>query len=344
MSQILTQQARTMMQQYAQNLAKSCGIQNVAELFNVSPAVETKLRAGIIEAADFLKTIHVAAVEQIEGQVVAVGVSGIHTGRKAGGRFVKTVGVGGHKYKLTETDSCAAITWEILCQWANQGDRNEFMKLISEFSNQMFALDIIRVGWNGVSAEETTDPIKNPLGQDVNVGWQQFVKEKAPSQIMDTEIYFDPAGGGDYKTLDSFASNIINTLIDPVFRNDPRLTVFVGSGLVSAAQYSLYNEANTPTEHLAAQRLSKDIAGRPAYTPPFFPENGLVITIPKNLQVLTQRGTSQSKAKHEDERKAFEKTYWRQEGYAVGELKAYAGVNAAKVVIGSKPPASTATE
>ncbi len=91
-------------------------------------------------------------------------MSGLHTGRKKGGRFNKGVGVGGHKYKLTETDSCASITWELLCQWANQGDRNQFMKLVTEFSSQMFALDMIRVGWNGVEAAETTDPDAHPLG------------------------------------------------------------------------------------------------------------------------------------------------------------------------------------
>lgn len=336
MSQILTTEARSMLDHYASALARSCGVNNTTELFNVSPAVETKLRQGLLESAEFLKMIHVAPVEQIEGQVVNVGVSGLHTGRKKGGRFNKGVGVAGHKYHLVETDSCASITWELLCQWANQGDRNQFMKLVTEFSNQMFALDMIRVGWNGTSAAETSDPVANPLGEDVNIGWHQFVKEKAPSQILDADIYFDSTNG-DYKTLDSMASDIINNFIHPLFRNDPRLTVFVGSGLVSAAQYRLYDQADKPSEHVAVQRIAKDIAGRKAYTPPFFPENGMVITIPKNLQILTQRGTAQSKAKHEEDRKAFEKSYWRMEGYAVGELQAYAGVNAAKVHIEPKP-------
>lgn len=56
----------------------------------------------------------------------------------------------------------------MLCQWANQGGRDQFMKHLTEFSNQMFALDIMRIGWNGVSAEADTDPSANPLGQDVN--------------------------------------------------------------------------------------------------------------------------------------------------------------------------------
>ncbi|AGB11020.1 TPA: phage major capsid protein, P2 family [Vibrio parahaemolyticus] len=335
MSQILTQSAREYMDHFAAQLAKSYGVSTVQELFNVSPQLETQLRAAIVESAAFLQTITVTTVDQIEGQVVDVGVSGLYTGRKSGGRFTKQVGVGGHKYKLAETDSCAAITWAMLCQWANQGGPGKFMKLLTEFSNQMFALDIMRVGWNGVSAEANTDPDTNPLGQDVNEGWYHYVKNRKASQIVDTDVYFD--NEGDYKTLDAMASDIINNQIHPMFRNDPRLTVYVGSGLISAAQYKLYDKADTPTEQIAAQKLDKSIAGRPAYVPPFFPENGMLVTIPANLQVLTQHGTAQRKAKHEGDRKQFENSYWRMEGYAVGVLEAFAAYNPDKIHLAPKP-------
>lgn len=66
MSQILTQSAREYMDNFAQQLAKSYGVSNVAELFNVSPQLETKLRAAITESAEFLKMITVTTVDQIE--------------------------------------------------------------------------------------------------------------------------------------------------------------------------------------------------------------------------------------------------------------------------------------
>ncbi|EGQ9177729.1 phage major capsid protein, P2 family [Vibrio alginolyticus] len=335
MSQILTQSARENMDHFAQQLAKSYGVTSVEQLFNVSPQLETKLRAAISESAEFLKMITVTTVDQIEGQVVDVGVSGLYTGRKAGGRFQKQIGVGGHKFKLAETDSCAAITWAMLCQWANQGGRDLFMKLVSQFSNQMYALDIMRIGWNGVSAAATTDPEANPLGQDVNEGWYHFVKNRKADQIVEVDVYFD--ANGDYKTLDAMASDIINNQIHPMYRNDPRLTVFVGSGLIAAAQYKLYDAADKPSEQIAAQKVDKTIAGRPAYVPPFMPDNAMVVTIPANLQVLTQHGTAQRKAKHEEDRKQYENSYWRMEGYAVGVLEAFAAYNPEKVHIGPKP-------
>lgn len=337
MSQILTTAAREQMDHFAQQLAQSYGVSNVSELFNVSPQLETRLRAAIAESAAFLGMITVTTVDQIEGQVVDVGVSGLYTGRKSDGRFSKKVGVGGHKYKLAETDSCAAITWAMLCQWANQGGRDKFMKLVTEFSNKMFALDIMRIGWNGKNVAANTDPATNQLGEDVNVGWYQYVLNEKPAQIVDVDVYFDDAG--DYKTLDAMASDIINNQIHPMFRNDPRLTVFVGSGLVGAGQYKLYDKADTPTEQIAAQKLDKSIAGRPAYVPPFIPDNAMVVTIPANLQVLTQHGTSQRKAKHESDKKQFENAYWRMEGYAVGVLEAFAAYNPEKVHIGPKPQA-----
>ncbi len=97
---------------------------------------------------------------------------------------------------------------------------------------------MLRVGWNGVKAADTTDPEKNPLGEDVNKGWHQLAREwNEGSQIIKAEagkkIHFDPDGKGDYRTLDEMASDLINTTIDPLFRQDPRLVVLVGTDLVA---------------------------------------------------------------------------------------------------------------
>ena len=336
MSSVLTQSARESINNFFSQLQKSYGVSRVGEFFNVSPAMETKLQAAIVEYADFLKMINMSLVEQIQGQVVDVGVNGLYTGRKSGGRFSKEMGVAGHEYKLAETDSCAAATWDMLCQWSNQGDKNQFIKLLMSFVNQMFALDIMRIGWSGKSVAATTDDKTNPNGEDVNIGWQQYVIDNAKDQVVSTDIYFDEING-DFKTLDAMAQDLINTLIDPIFRNDPRLTVMVGQELIGAGQYNLYDKADTPSENIAAQRLDKTIAGRPAIIPPFMPAKGMCVTIPKNLQVLTQRGTQQRKSAHSDERKALENSWWRYEGYAVGVLKAYAAYDSEKVHIGEKP-------
>lgn len=343
MSQILTAQAAAMLKQYCSQLAKGYGIdpQSLKQQFSVVGPQETRLRQALLESADFLRMITLADVDQIKGQVVDVGIGSIHSGRKASGRFIKEVGVGGHNYELTETDSGALLSWATLAVWANAGNEGEFLRLVNQFINQTFALDMIRVGFNGTSAAATTNPTKNPLGQDVNKGWQQLVSEwNGGSQIIGSaqdKVYFDPAGKGDYNTLDAMASDLINSTIDPAFRNDPRLTVMVGADLVAAAQGRLYQQADKPTEQIAAQQLATSVAGRKAITPPFFPGKRMVVTIPSNLHLYTQRGTRQRSAAHSQDRKGFESQYWRMEGYAVGEYRAYASFDESGVEIAPTP-------
>ena len=133
------------------------------------------------------------------------------------------------------------------------------------------------------------------------------------------------------------ASDLINTTIDPLFRQDPRLVVLVGTDLIAAAQAKLYSEATKPSEQIAAQKLAESIAGRKAYIPPFFPGKRMVVTTLDNLHLYTQRGTRNRKAEDNQDRKCFDNQYWRMEGYALGEHLAYGGFEEDDIVIGSDP-------
>lgn len=344
MNQHLTPQAEQALQKYRSQLAKSYGIQvpDLEKQFSVTGPVETQLRQALLDSVEFLKLITCLDVDQVKGQVVQVGVSGLYTGRVQGGRFEASIGIAGNTYDLIETDSCAELEWATLCTWANAGKEGEFMRLVSDFGNRSFALDMLRIGFNGESIATTTDPETNPLGQDINKGWHQLAREwNGGSQIVTAapgdKIYFDPDGNGDYVTLDQMAADIIHTTIDPVFQTDPRLVVLVGTDLVAAAQAKLYSEAKTPTEQIAAQQLAKSIAGRKAYIPPSFPANRLVVTTLDNLHIYTQRGTRKREAKDSQDTKSFNNRYWRMEGYAIPEFKAYGGFEERDIVIGARP-------
>lgn len=344
MSQSKTPQAEKCLAHFSAELAKAYGVpvNTLAHQFSVSEPMEMVLRNAILESSAFLGLITYQDVDQLTGQVVQVGVSALHTGRKVDGRFRRKVGVGGHKYTLTETDSCVRLDWSTLCTWANSGNPGQFAQLVSDFTNKTFALDMLRVGFNGTHIATDSDPDQFPLGEDINIGWQQLAREwNGGSQVMSAapgdKIYFDPEGQGDYKTLDQMVSDLINSTINPLYRNDPTLVVLVGTDLVAAAQARLYGEAHTPTEQIAAQQLAKTIAGRPAYIPPYFPGNGLWVTPLKNLHIYTQRNTRKRKAADNDETKGFENQYWRQEGYAIGVYEAFGSVEEADVVIGPRP-------
>lgn len=327
---------------YSSNMAKGYQTPDVSKQFSVTGPMETKLRAAILESVEFLKLITMMDVDQIKGQVVSVGNNGIATGRKSDGRFTTGQGVDGNTYELVETDSCAYVPWATLAVWANAGSERQFMQLMSENATLRFALDILRVGFNGTSVAVDTNPTTNPLGQDVNKGWHQLVKEKAPDQIMTDAIYFNPdATGelkdGEYKTLDAIVTEIKLTLVPEEFRNDPRLVVLVGSDLIAAAQIKLMNQADKPTERVAAQMMDKSIGGLRAYTPPFFPGKRLVVTFLSNLHCYTQKGTRSRKSENVEDRKRWEDKYWRMEGYAVDEYLAYGAVDEAAMNIGPAP-------
>lgn len=331
---MLNQRARQFMSLYTAGLAESHGQEDVSRYFALTDPKETQLRDALLESLDFLSLITVADVDQLQGQVVPVGTSGLYTGRRAEGRFRRKVGVSGNDYKLVETDSCAFLDWKLLSVWANAGGENEFFQRVQEFTNQAFALDMLRIGFNGTSVAADTDYDKNPNGEDVNIGWHKIVKDwESGKQIVTDEVVLDESGG-DYVSLDAMASDLINAKIPAQFRTDPRLVVLVGADLVAAEQYRLYQAADRPTEKIAAQLLGSTIAGRPAIIPPFMPGKRMVVTPLSNLHIYTQRGTRQRKAEFVEDRKQYENKYLRNEGYAVEEPELYAAIDEEAVTIG----------
>ncbi|WP_019615102.1 phage major capsid protein, P2 family [Psychromonas ossibalaenae] len=323
--------------EYSVALAQAAGVIDVTKQFSVTPPMETKLRQAIQYSDGFLSSISMISVDQITGQVVDVGTGGLLTGRKKNGRFTAQLGIDGNTYLLVETDSGAAVTWVTLTQWANAGNAGEFVKLMNASITRNFALDMLRIGFNGTSVAETTDPENNPLGQDVNKGWLTIVKEKAPGQVIDS-VVLDATGETEdsYKNLDSVVNDLVNNVIHEVYQGDPDLVVLVGRDLVAAESHRLLESANTPTEHKAAQSLAKTIDGKKAYTPPFFPATAIWVTSLKNLQILTQKGTQWRKSRNEEDRKQYESSYLRMEGYAVGDFDKFAAIE--EVVIGPVTP------
>ena len=329
---------------YGANMATSYGVDDVQHQFSVTGPMETKLKAALLDSVEFLSLITTMDVDQIKGQGVKVGNYGIATGRKRDGRFFTENGLNGHEYELAETDSCSTVPWATLAVWANAGTQGQFMKLMSQNSTLRFALDMLRVGFNGKTVAVDSDPAANPMGEDVNKGWHQIVKDKAPEQVMTDPIYFNPnATGvlkdGEYKTLDAIVTEIKNTLIHPSLRNDPRLVVLVGSDLTATAQTKMMNEANKPSEKVAAQQMDKSIGGLKAYTPPFFPGKRITVTLLTNLHIYTQKGTRSRKSENVEDRKQHEDKYWRMEGYAIEEFEGYAAVDEAAMNIGPAPAA-----
>lgn len=311
--------------------------------YSITPVKSTSLRQALLEAIDILKRMTVALVPHPIGQVVTVAESTLRTGRVKDGRFYKGSGIDDNTFSLCETDSNCVITWEQLAWWGNSGSANQFFNLMNSTAVYNFAADMLRIGFNGTSrAEESTDSAKNPLGEDVNIGWHQLVKNWAEQSSKNRDRIITDAvrigKGGDYLSLDAAGSDLVR-LLPSQYQSDPSLVFLVGADLVAAEEVRLYNAEDRPSENIAAQKLSQNIAGRPAIVPPFMPSKRMVVTKLSNLQILTLMGSQRRKAEDNGDRKRFENSYWRYEGYALGDPECYAALDeSAAQIVGDPEP------
>lgn len=320
----LTPKAEALLRKYAAGLASANGTADTSRFFSLTPPKETQLRDALLQQSEFLRLLpNVLDVGQIAGQVVTTGKPGIYTGRKKEGRFSRALSVGGNEFKLYETDSGSYLAYDLLVIWANAGSEEEFFQRIQAFSNESFALDMLRVAFNGTTAAENTDPTGNPNGEDVNIGWHQIVKSRASEQIVTGDITIGGAGA-DFIGLDAAVTDLVHTSIYEPFRNDPRLIVLASADLIGADATTMMNKIDRPTEKVAAQLIGRQIAGRQVYTPPFMPDGRLIVTTLSNLHIYTQAGTRKRKSEWNDDRKRFENNYLRMEGYAVEHDELYA--------------------
>lgn len=320
----LTPKAEAMLRKFAAGLAKANGQVDTSRFFSLTDPKETQLRNALLQSSEFLRLLpNVLDVDQVQGQVVSTGKPGIYTGRKKDGRFSRPLGVDGNEYKLRETDSGSYLAYSLLVVWANAGSEEEFFQRIQAFSNESFALDMLRVAFNGTSAAEDTDPEANPNGEDVNIGWHQIVKTRSAEQIITGDVTIGGANA-DFIGLDAAVTDLVHTCIYEPLRNDPRLIVLASADLIGADATTMMNKIDRPTEKVAAQLIGRQIAGRTVYTPPFMPEGRLIVTTLDNLHIYTQRGTRKRKAEWNDDRKRFENNYLRMEGYAVEHDELYA--------------------
>lgn len=312
---------------YASAMAETYGVDSVKQFFSITPPWDTKLRDALMHSVEFLNLINMQHVDQLTGQVVVTGNPQLFTGRKVEGRFSREMGNSGNKYVLHEMDSGSFLPYHTLTAWANAGSEDEFINRIQAFSNKSFGLDILRIGFNGISAEPETDPVVNPNGEDVSPGWQQIVKDRTPGQIVSTPITLNrnaPPTGDNYVSLDAVVTDLRMNLIHETERDNPDLVALVSADLIGADATSMMNRIDRPTEKVAAQLINREIGGLKAYTPPYMP-SGRVIVVPLwNLHHYTQKDTEMKKAEWVDDRKRFENNYLRMAGYAVEYDELYA--------------------
>ncbi len=270
----------------------------VISKFSAAPSVQQTLEKRVQESSDFLKKINVYGVREQEGERIGLGVSGpvaSSTDTTSKERQTSDLAtVDDHKYRCEQTNFDTHIRYALLDMW---GKFPEFQVLLANAIIQRIALDRIMIGWNGTSRAKNSDKAQNPLLQDVNIGWLQKMRTKAPQRhIFETEGspgVLSVGAGSDYKNIDALVFDMVNNFIEPWYQEDTRLVAVMGRNLLSDKYFPLVNNNDKPTEQLAADMIisQKRVGNLPAVRVPYFPANGVLVTRLDNLSIYYQEGT-----------------------------------------------------
>lgn len=163
------------------------------------------------------------------------------------------------------------------------------------------------IGFNGTSAAVESDPVANPLRQDVNIGWLQKVRTGAPDRVLDEGV---PASGkvtvgatGDYKTLDGLVFDAVQ-MLDPWHRSPPDLVVMVSRNLMHEKLLAAVEKgsASNQEENAAQEIVSRArLGGLPVVDAPYFPDGTVLVTTLSNLSIYWQEGARRRHLKDEPE-------------------------------------------
>ena len=305
--------------------------------FAISEPSETKLNDQIQASSSFLQQITVAPVTDMKGQALTLGVSSMVASRTAGTRTGTQLGdMTGTEWEVVKTNFDSFMLYATLDTWARYPD---FYSRYMAAMVQAIALTRIMVGWNGTSAAAETDAATNPLGQDVNKGWPQILREQAPDQVVAEgevtgKIFIGKnTDNPDYQNLDAAVYDLFAMI--PVEHRTGNEVVIVGTALVAAdINKALTEHAGTPSEKtLGITTLSKTYGGLTAVQVPGFPDTGICVTDLKNLHLYYQEGRTRRTTKDMPETDRVTEFVSSNDAYAIGNTQAIVMVEPDNVII-----------
>lgn len=288
-------QTRLIFNALALQLATINGVGSVAEKFSVDPTIQQTLETRMQESSDFLGRINVIGVNEQSGAKLGLGVGSpvaSTTNTATTDRATKdATSLDENIYTCTQTNSDTHIKYATLDAWAKFPD---FQTRVRDAIIRRQALDRIMIGFNGTSRVLTSDPVANPLLQDVNKGWLQHYREKASARVLTGGATAGSIkiGGAtpDYASLDALVMDAVNGLVDPWFQEDTELIALLGRDLLHDKYFPLVNQAAPATEQLAADLIisQKRVGGLGAVRVPFVPAGTILITRLDNLSIYWQ--------------------------------------------------------
>lgn len=301
-------------------------VPSARESFSVSPSVQQTLETKIQESSEFLNSINIMGVREMQGEKLGLGVTGpiaSRTNTETTDRNPRSVeALDSRSYECKKTDYDTAIKYATLDAWAKFPD---FQTRLRDAIIKRQALDRMLIGFNGTSAAAATDLGANPLLQDVNIGWLEHLRTEGTVRVMDegaTAGVVNVGPAGDYKNLDALVYDAYQTLLDPWFRTDPGLVAIVGRNLMHDKLFPLVSDPTAPTEVLAADivRSQRRLGGLPGVQVPYFPENTVLVTRLDNLSIYWQESARRRTIVDNAKRDRIENYESSNDAYVIEEL------------------------
>lgn len=288
-------------------------IADAIKTFTATPSVEQALYKKVQESSEFLKRINMPLVRDLAGEIIGLGISGTiarRTNVANNDRLGKDpTDTEARTYLCKSTEFDVYIPWAKLDQWSKFP---AFQALWAALVAQRIALDMIMIGWHGTSAAAQTDPVANPLLQDVNIGWLQKMRLENAARVMDDGAVVGKVTYGDvaadYTTLDSMVYDARNSLLPTWTKNAPGLVAICNSSLLHDKYFPLINQEQDPTEQLARDIImsSKRLGGLQAVEVPHFPDGKILITTFDNLSIYVQEQSTRRKIEENHKRNRVE--------------------------------------
>lgn len=282
---------------YVERVAHLNGVSDTSKSFSVDPAVQQTMEQKIQESSAFLQSINMPLVVDQIGEKIGIGVAGpaaSRTDTTTKPRKTRDItAMDQNGYVCVKTNFDTHLKYAKLDAWARH---KAFQNMVRDAVLKRQGLDRIMVGWNGTHMAADTNLEQYPNLEDVNVGWLQKMRERAPERVIrqgaaeGSKVRIGK--GGDYANIDAAVFDLA-TALQPWFQKDAELVAICGRGLLHEKYFPLINDHDAPTEKAAADIImsQKRVGTVPAVTVPYFPDGTVFLTRLDNLSIYVQEGS-----------------------------------------------------
>lgn len=268
--------------------------------FTVDPSVQQVLIDKQQESSGFLNLINLQLVPEQSGEKLGLNITGPlarRTDTDTKDRATKDpTSLDADRYNCLQTDTDTHLKYSKLDAWRKFPD---FQTRIRSLIVAAQARDRIMIGFNGTSAAAESDPVANPMLQDMNIGWLQQIRTKKPTHVFKAgakeanKIIIQAGAEGDYANLDALVYDAIHSFLPEWARASTALNCIVGDGLLHEKYFPMVDQTEQPTERLALEVLmsKKELGGRPAARVPYMRPFSILISPFDNLSIYEQEET-----------------------------------------------------